>query len=136
MTNNANPDESSLASLDASEVEHWVRMAVDAAEDKLGLRTEAFFVGEVMGITDWFVVTSANNSRQVRAIVENVEDVLRLAGGPRPLRVEGLDGLTWVLADYGAFVVHVFDEETRGFYELERLWSDVPRLKREVAERA
>lgn len=114
---------------DPDDLDRWVRMAVEAADDKLGQRTEAFFVGEVLGITDWFVVTSGANPRQVRAIVENVEEELTRAGGPKPVRVEGLDGLTWVLMDYGFFVVHVFDEESRSFYELERLWSDVPRLQ-------
>ena len=51
-----------------------------------------------------------------------------VAGGPKPRRVEGLDGLEWVLLDYGDFVVHVFHHETRKYYELERLWSDVPRV--------
>lgn len=120
-----------LASTEMSdeELEQWVRMAVEAAADKLGQRTEAFFVGEVMGITDWFVVTSGANSTQVRAIVDNVEEVLTIAGGPKPIRIEGKDTLSWVLMDYGAFVVHVFSAETRDYYELERLWNDVPRLK-------
>ena len=101
---------------------------MEAAEDKLGQRTEAFFVGDVLGITDWFIVTSGSNSRQVRAIVDNVEEMLTLNDGPKPIRVEGKESAEWVLMDYGAFVVHVFDDETREFYDLERLWADVPRL--------
>lgn len=81
-----------------------------------------------MGITDWFVITSGSNPRQVRAIVEEIEEQLRRSGGPRPLRTEGRDGLEWVLVDYGAFVVHVFNAESREYYDLERLWKDVPRL--------
>ena len=103
-------------------------MAVEAAEDKLGQGTEAFYVGEILGITDWFVVTSGANPRQVRAIVEEIEEKVRRADGPKPLRVEGKDALQWVLMDYGPFVIHVFDAETREYYDLERLWSDVPRL--------
>jgi ribosome-associated protein len=103
-------------------------VAVDAAEDKLGQDTEAFFVGEVLGITDWFVVTSGSNPRQVRAIVEEIEEQLTRAGGPKPVRIEGLDSLEWVLMDFGAFVVHVFHDEARQYYDLERLWTDVPRL--------
>jgi ribosome-associated protein len=64
----------------------------------------------------------------VKTIAEEVEHQVGLDGGPRPLRVEGLDDLSWVLLDYGDFVVHVFSEEARRFYELERLWSDVPRV--------
>jgi ribosome-associated protein len=99
-----------------------------AAEDKQGHDTVAFFVGEVLGITDWFVITSAGNTRQVRAIADNIEEQLTLSGGPKPRQVEGLDTLDWVLMDLGSFVVHVFDDEARGFYDLERLWRDVPRL--------
>ena len=105
-----------------------MRVAVEAAEDKLGQDTEAFFVGEIMGITDWFLVTSGNNPRQMRAIVDAIEEQLTKAGGPKPLRIEGKDSMEWVLMDYGSFVAHVFSTEARGYYDLERLWKDVPRL--------
>lgn len=85
-------------------------------------------VGEVLAITDAFVVTSAGNSRLVKTLVEEVEARIKEAGGPSPRRIEGLDTLEWVLVDYGDFVVHVFGDEARHFYELERLWSDVPRV--------
>ena len=114
---------------DHDEIRELVGVVVDAADDKLGQRTDAFFVGDVLGITDWFVVTAGSNSRQVRAIVDNIEEQLTLTGGPKPLRIEGKDSLNWVLMDYGVFVVHVFDSESREYYELERLWADVPRLR-------
>lgn len=85
-------------------------------------------VGSILAITDAFVITSAGNSRLVKAIVDEVEGVLTVEGGPKPRRIEGLGELEWVLMDYGDFVVHVFLDETRRFYELERLWGDVPRL--------
>lgn len=110
--------------------QQWVRIALDAAEEKLGTNSRAFFVGESIGITDWFAVTSGNNGRQVRAIVDEIEEQVAKAGGPRPLRVEGKDTLNWVLMDFGAFVVHVFDTESRDFYDLERLWRDMPELTR------
>ena len=94
----------------------------------LGRDTDAFYVGGVLAITDWFVVTAGGSPRQVRAIVDEVEEQLTRAGGPKPVRIEGKDTLSWVLMDYGAFVVHVFSEEAREYYDLERLWSDVPRL--------
>ena len=103
-------------------------MAAEAAEDKLGQRTEALHVGEIMGVTDWFVITSGTNPRQVRAIAEAVEEWISRAGGPKPIAIEGLDHLEWVLMDYGDFVVHVFIDEARDYYDLERLWRDVPRL--------
>ncbi|MGB5756664.1 MAG: ribosome silencing factor [Acidimicrobiales bacterium] len=103
-------------------------MASEAAEAKLGQRTDAFYVGGVLAITDWFVVTSGRNNRQVRAIVDAVEEALSNVGGPKPTRIEGRDTFSWVLMDYGFLVVHVFTEEAREHYDLERLWRDVPRL--------
>lgn len=105
-----------------------MEIVVEAADDKLGQRTEGFFVGDILGITDWFIVTSGSNSRQVRAIVDNVEEMLTLHDGPKPIRVEGKGSAEWVLMDYGAFVVHVFHQEQRDFYQLEKLWGDRPRL--------
>jgi ribosome-associated protein len=86
-------------------------------------------VGEVLVVADEFVIASAGNDRQVKAIVGDVERAIAEAGHGRPLRVEGLDDRHWVLIDYGDVVVHVFLDETRGYYELERLWSDVPRVE-------
>jgi ribosome-associated protein len=104
-------------------------LAARAASEKLGQDTVILDVGEVLGIVEYFVVTSAPNTRQVRTIAEEVEELVKRAGGPSPLRVEGRDDGTWVLLDYGDVVVHVFLEETRRFYDLERLWSDVARLE-------
>ena len=67
-------------------------------------------VGKVLAITDAFVITSGSNPRQVRTIVEEVEEQVKRAGGPAPLRIEGLDDARWVLMDYGDFVVHVLLE--------------------------
>lgn len=125
----SSPDEiPAQAPLDDEELISWVRVASAAAEDKLGQRTDAFYVGSVLGITDWFVVTSGRNNRQVRAIVDAVEEAVARAGGPKPNRIEGRESLSWVLMDYGFLIVHVFTEEAREHYELERLWRDVPRL--------
>jgi ribosome-associated protein len=106
----------------------WAVAAARAADDKQGRDTVILDVGKVLSITDFFVITSAGNDRLVRTIAETVEERVAADGGPRPLRTEGFDDLRWVLLDYGDFVVHVFNDETRGYYELERLWSDVPRL--------
>ena len=81
-------------------------------------------VGPVLAITDAFVITSGANSRQVKTIAEEVELQVKRAGGPAPLRTEGLSDLQWVLLDYGDFVVHIFLQETRDYYDLERLWGD------------
>ena len=85
-------------------------------------------VGDVLTIVDWFVITSASNPRQVRTIADEVEEQLERQGVGAPLRVEGRDDATWILMDYGDVVVHVFLDEVRAYYELERLWADVPRI--------
>lgn len=106
----------------------WALVGARAADDKLGTDTVVLAVGDLMGITDHFVITSGANARQVRAIAEAVEDAIRRAGGPSPRRVEGLTELEWVLLDYGPFVVHVFDDEVRHYFDLERLWADCDRV--------
>src|SRR5437868_1780986 len=114
-------------------------VAARAASDKLGVDTVILEVGQVLAITDAFVITSGANSRQVRTIAEEVEKAVKADDGPAPLRIEGLDDARWVLLDYGDFVVHVFLDEARRYYDLERLWSDAPRVAwqngRELAQR-
>jgi ribosome-associated protein len=89
----------------------------------------------VAAVTEHFVITNGRNSRQVKAIVNEVEHQVKLVDGPGPIRVEGQQGMEWVLMDYGGFVVHVFSEEARSFYQLERLWKDCKQLDwRSLAE--
>lgn len=103
-------------------------MAARAADAKLGEATAVLDMGELLGVTDAFVITSGRNARQVKTIAEAVEEQVRDRTGQRPLRVEGLRDLQWVLMDYGDFLVHVFLDETRAYYDLERLWGDAPRV--------
>ena len=107
----------------------WSQQAARTASNKLGRDTVVIDVGDVLALTDVFVITSGNNARHVRTLVEAVEAEVVSAGGPRPVRVEGRDTHQWVLMDYGEFVVHVFDEQRRSFYDLERLWADRPVLR-------
>jgi len=112
----------------ADQVREWARTAAQAASAKGGESTVIIEVGAILAITDAFVITSGRNSRQVKTIAEEVELRLKADGGISPLRVEGLGDSQWVLLDYGDLVVHVFLDETREFYDLERLWSDAPRV--------
>ena len=105
-----------------------VRCAAAAADDKKANETLIIDVGEVFAVSDYFVITSGSSTRQVHAIVDGVEEGVRRIGGPGPVRIEGVDEREWVLMDYGAFVVHVFNQEQRDFYQLERLWGDRPRV--------
>jgi ribosome-associated protein len=104
-------------------------VAARAADDKLGQDTVVLAMGELIGVVDAFVVTSGRNVRQVRTIVEEVELQIKALDGPTPRAVEGLSDGTWVLMDYGDFVVHVFAEQTRTYYDLEHLWSAAPRVR-------
>lgn len=102
--------------------------AAEAASDKLAEDILAFDVSDQLAITDIFVLCSASNDRQVRAVVDEVE--LRLRGlGERPVRREGEREGRWVLLDYAEIVVHVQHSEERLFYALERLWKDCPRIE-------
>ncbi len=103
--------------------------AAEAADDKLGQDTVVLAMGELFGAVDAFVVTAGRNVRQVRTLVEEVERRVKETEGRSPTSVEGLRDGTWVLMDYGDFIVHVFLEETRSYYDLEHLWSAAPRVR-------
>lgn len=102
--------------------------AARAADDKQGTDTIVLPVGDVLGITEYFVVTGASNRRLVRAVAEEIEERVREVCGRSPGRTEGHREQQWVLLDYGDVVVHVFLDEVRQFYEIERLYKDAPRL--------
>ncbi|MEI6403360.1 MAG: ribosome silencing factor [Actinomycetota bacterium] len=103
--------------------------AARAADDKKAENTIVLQVGNVLGITEYFVITSASNRRLVRTIVDAVEEQVRAEHGRSPLRSEGVGEQQWVLVDFGDVVVHVFADEVRAYYEIERLYRDVPRLE-------
>jgi len=93
----------------------------------------ALDVGDILGIAEAFVIASASNVRQVRTIVEEIEQVLKADDGAGPISIEGLDDATWVLLDFGDIIVHVFLTETREYYDLDRLWADAPGVEWEAA---
>ena len=106
-----------------------VFVAARAASSKTADSTVVLDVGDLLGITDHFVITSGSNVRQVRTIAEEIELRVKEQGGGSPRYIEGLDDARWVLLDYGQFVVHVFLAEARRYYDLERLWADAPRVE-------
>ena len=113
-----------------------VVVAARAADAKSGEDTVILSMEDVLGITDAFVITSGRNARQVRTIVDEVERQVGEMHGRKPVRVEGLADARWVLMDYGDFLVHVFLDEAREYYDLEHLWADAGRIPWEPAERA
>lgn len=104
-------------------------IAAGAADEKLGSDTVVLAMEDAIGVVDAFVVTSGRNVRQVKSLVEEVERKVKEHEGRAPVSVEGLRDASWVLMDYGDFVVHVFLEEVRAFYDLEHLWISAPRVR-------
>jgi ribosome-associated protein len=101
------------------------KIAAQACDDKQGSDIVVLPVGDVLAVTEYFVVTSSQSGRQVRAIADNVLENVRILTDRSPLRTEGAREQQWILIDYGDVVVHVFAEEQRRFYEIERLYKDV-----------
>jgi ribosome-associated protein len=103
--------------------------AVQAARDKKAVDVVVLDLRKADGFTDYFVICTGTNPRQVRAIVDGVEDTLRTEFGERPTLAEGVNKSEWILLDYFNFIVHVFSRECRAFYDLERLWGNAERLE-------
>ena len=102
-------------------------VALNAASDKKAFELVLLDLREVATFTDYFIITSGANARQVQAIADGVVEQLKLKK-TRPARIEGYSGAEWVLVDYGDFIVHVFEDKARKFYDLERLWRDAVRV--------
>jgi len=105
-----------------------VALAVKAADDKQANEMVVLDLRKAQAFTDFFVICSGTNSRQVRAIADGIVDALA-AEGEKPSHIEGYDRSEWILLDYFDFIVHVFMPETRAFYGLERLWGDAEERK-------
>ena len=103
--------------------QEMLSIACKAIDDKKALDIKVIDIREVSVIADYFVITSGSNLNQVQAIVDNVEEQLGRAGF-EPKQVEGTRSSNWILMDYGDIIIHVFDEENRLFYDLERIWRD------------
>ncbi|MGE3177759.1 MAG: ribosome silencing factor [Vicinamibacterales bacterium] len=106
-----------------------LELAVSAALDKKAEDLVILDLRKAAGFTDFFVICSGTNPRQIRAIADGVTEALKAAGA-KPAHVEGYDRSEWILLDYFDFVVHVFAKETRMFYGLERLWGNAERIER------
>jgi ribosome-associated protein len=120
----------------ASEPDSSRELALEAARAASDLKASGVVVldvGELLSITGFFVIASASNPRQVRAIVDQVEAKVKAELQRSPVRTEGVREQQWTLIDYGDVVVHVFLESVREFYEIERLYMDAPRIEWEPA---
>ena len=106
-----------------------VAVAVAAARDKQASDIVVLDLRKAGGFTDYFVICSGNNSRQITAIADSVRETLKKDLGERPTLSEGVDRSEWILLDYFNFVVHIFSRECRLFYALDRLWGNAERIE-------
>lgn len=113
----------------AEDLDERIRAAVHAAAERKAVGTVVLDLRDIASFTDFFVITSGTNVRQVQAIADAVQEHLRKDLGVKPARVEGYNSAEWVLLDYGDFIFHVFEEKSRRFYDLERLWRDAARVQ-------
>jgi len=111
------------------------RIAADAAQNKKALDVEILDIQGLTTIADYFLICSATNITQIGAIADGIGHALA-ERGVRPSHIEGGSESTWVLMDYGDVIVHIFDEQTRSFYGLERLWGDAKRIRTEASLKA
>jgi ribosome-associated protein len=114
-------------------IENRVRLAVNAALEKKAFDLDVLAVADLTSIADFSILTSASNERQAQAIADNILEQLKEKMGVRPLLVEGTTPGRWVLLDFGDFIVHIFTEDCRRFYGLERLWGDAPNVTAEYS---
>ena len=99
-------------------------LAAKALSDKKGKEIRVLEIAELTTLADYFVLATGSSNTQINALVDNVEKVLTEEAGEEPLHREGYRGGTWVLLDYGCIAIHVFNQEAREFYGMERLWQD------------
>lgn len=123
-----------MAITTAIDIENQIATAAEAALERKATDVVRIDVGEIIGITDHFLLFSARNDRQLAAVCEEIEDQLREQHSRKRIGREGDAANGWVIIDYGDYVVHGFLNETRDLYALDRLWSDAPSHKWEDSE--
>lgn len=100
-----------------------IKLAIEALEDKKAENINIIDIGDVSSIADYFIIASGNSRNQVQALIDSVEEKLGKAGFEKK-QIEGYDSANWILMDYGDIIVHVFDQENRLFYDLEKVWTN------------
>jgi ribosome-associated protein len=112
-----------------AELDEEVKLALTCAAEKKGFDLRALDLREIASFTEFFIIASGSNQRQVQAITDEIEEQLKKQLGSRPVRTEGYSAAEWVLMDYGDFIVHIFEQKAREFYDLERLWRDAKKVE-------
>lgn len=111
-----------------SDLDETVKLALTCADEKKAINTTVIDLRDIASFTEFFVITSGTNQRQVQAIADEINEQLKKQLLAKPIRVEGYNAAEWILLDYGDFIVHVFEQKAREFYDLERLWRDAKKV--------
>ena len=106
-----------------------LQLAIQCAEEKKAVNMVGLDLREIASFTEFFLIASGTNQRQVQAIADEIGEQLKKQLRRRAVRVEGYSSAEWILLDYGDFIVHLFDKEAREFYDLERLWRDARKVE-------
>ena len=114
--------------VEPAQLDERIWMALAAAAEKKAINMVVLDLREIASFTDYFIIANGTNERQVQAISDAVVETLKQAGSP-VIRVEGYKTAEWILLDYGDFVMHIFGEKSRKFYDLERLWRESRRVE-------
>lgn len=109
-----------------------VKVAYSAIDDKMGLDITVMDITEISPIADYFIIASAKNSSQLKAIADSVEEQLYKNCNIEKIHMEGLQTKSWILLDFNHFIVHLFNQEDREFYNLERIWADAKFIENDV----
>lgn len=117
-----------------SELDDNIKLALACAADKKAVETLVLDLRDIASFTEFFVITGGLNQRQVQAISDEINEKLKKDLGCRPIRIEGYSGAEWVLLDYGDFIVHIFEQKAREFYDLARLWRDAKKVELPAGE--
>ena len=125
--NNATPDATPLEPQPDDQAK--LMTAARAASERKAVEMVALDIRKIASFAEYFLICSGTSTRQVQAIADEVLEKMREERGARPLHTEGYETATWILLDYGDMIVHVFTEESRQFYQLERLWRDAERVE-------
>lgn len=106
-----------------------LQLALKCISEKKGEKIVGLDLRDIASFTEYFIIASGTNQRQVQAIADEISEQLKKQLGSRPVRIEGYSSAEWVLLDYGDFIVHIFNGEARDFYDLARLWRDARKVE-------
>ncbi|MBA3631312.1 MAG: ribosome silencing factor [Acidobacteria bacterium] len=112
-----------------ADLDETVKLALTCASEKKAFDIVALDLREIASFTEFFIIVSGANQRQVQAISDEINEQLKKQLKSKAIRIEGYSSAEWILLDYGDFIVHIFEKEARDFYDLQRLWRDAKKVK-------